>query len=170
MRLWIPFLSVLSFFLVFTIADGKGGKKQIKKKRKAISLCQKTVKQGVKGMIYFQRGNQMPSPEAPNRSSKGKGVARRIAFFELTKVDQAEEGRQGGFFKNIKTKIIKETFSNSEGCFVVALPPGKYSMMVWEEGFWYANSYSGDGQIMEVEVSEGRQTEVEFRINHSAFY
>jgi hypothetical protein len=170
MPLWIRFLSVLSFLLFAPLAEGQTAKKSGRKKQKALSLCEKKVKQGVKGMVYFQRGNQMPSPDSPGRITKGKGVARRIAFFELTKVDQAEEAKQGGFFKNIKTRLIKETRSNAEGCFVVSLPPGKYSMMVWEEGYWYANSYSGDGQIMEVEVKPGDQSLIEFRINHAAFY
>ncbi len=170
MLLWIRFLSVLSFLLFSPLAEGQKGKKSSRKKQKALSLCEKKVKQGVKGMVCFQRGNQMPSPDSPGRTSKGKGVSRRIAFFELTKADQAEEARQGGFFRNIQTRLIKETVSNAEGCFAVSLPPGLYSMMVWEEGFWYANSFTGDGRIMEVEVKPGEQTELEFRINHAAFY
>lgn len=170
MPLWIRCLSVLSLLLVLATAGAQNPKKSKRKKQKAISLCDRNVKQGVKGRVYFQRGNRMPSPTATDRPGKGIGVARKIGFFELTKAEQAEEARQGGFFKNIKTRLLKETRSDAQGCFAVSLPPGIYSMMVWEEGFWYANSFTGDGRIMEVEVKEGEQTQVEFRINHSAVY
>lgn len=112
----------------------------------------------------------MPSPQAPGKPSSGKGVRRKIAFFKPTKMDQAEEARPGGFYKNVKSRLVKQTESNGEGCFAIDLEPGKYSMMVWEEGNWYANSYSTNGTIMEVEVLADQQIIVEFKINHSAFY
>lgn len=110
----------------------------------------------------------MPSPDRPAVS--GMPVVRKVALFEITTLDQVTDGQKGGFYKEIKTKKIKECQSNSEGCFAFIIKPGRYSLFVWEKGEWYANSVGDKGEIMAVEVKENELTEVEFQINHAAVY
>jgi len=110
----------------------------------------------------------MPSPES--KPNVGSGVVRQIAFFEPTRMDQVTEGKSSTFYKNIKTKKICQVTSDKNGCFLARLKPGKYSMMVKEEGQWYANSFGPNGEIFEIEVKANEVTEVEFRINHKAAF
>jgi hypothetical protein len=171
MNSWNPFLNGLSllFLLLFLPVDSTGQKhKTGRKKTKVVSLCQKNLKQGIRGKILFQQGNHMPSPGKP--ANNGRPVVREIGIFELTRQNQTEEGAGGGFYKKIRTKKIRRAWSGKDGCFAVELPPGRYSFFVREKGQWYANSLGGDGEIYEVEVKAEEVTEIEFRINHSAYF
>jgi len=114
-------------------------------------------------------GNHMPSPSNTTKSS-GAAARRTLGIFELTKENQTEPGRKGGFYKNLKTRKIKSVCSGRDGCFAVRLRPGHYSLFVKEGNEWYANSITGDGDIMEVIVKEGEVTPVEIRISHRAVF
>jgi len=149
-----------------SITDFQG--RIINSRKKKVSICDRVINQGIKGNIILEKGNFMPSPDS--KPGKGKGVKREIAFFELTKSGQAVEGKGPGFYKKINTKLVFRTFSNLKGCFVANLNPGKYSMFVKEEGEWYANGFGTENEIYEVEVKEGVVTQVDFKINHGAFF
>lgn len=110
----------------------------------------------------------MPSPDRP--APTGNPVIRKIAAFELTTLEQVENGKQAGFYSKIFTQKIVEAVSNEKGCFNIKLKPGRYSLFVWENGGWYANGFGGNGEIFEVEVKENEVTEIQFSINHSAVY
>jgi hypothetical protein len=168
MRLWILFLSVLSFFLFNSPESEAQRSRKTKRKKPKVSLCEKKISMGVRGKVMLQRGNMMPSPDG--KPKVGNGVKREIGFFELTKTDQTIEGKGPGFYKMLQTKLFFRTSSDVDGCFAAELPPGKYSMFVKEEGQWYANSLGGEGEIFEVEVKMNEITPVTFNINHSAFY
>jgi len=169
MNLWLRCLTVLSAGLLACILTASVQANSKKNNHPPYSsLCLKKIKQGVKGTILFLKGNQMPSPDKTTGSPAG--VVREIGFFELTHIDQAEEGQEAGFYKNLKTKLIKRTFSGKDGCFAVQLKQGRYSMFVKEKGEWYANSLGGNGEIFEVVVSKGMVTEIQFRITYAAFF
>lgn len=139
-----------------------------KKARRKISACEKKITQGIRGKILFFRGNLMPSPERP--APQGQPVIRKIAVFALTTLEQTNEGQSAGFYQSVKTKKMAEVVSDANGCFAASLPPGKYSIMVWEKGQWYANNVGGNGEIFEVEVKENALTMVDFPINYAATY
>jgi len=169
MNLWLRSLTVLSFGLLFCITAGS----VVADKKKtgttpSSSLCRKKITAGVKGTVLFLKGNHMPSPGKVSGSPAG--VAREIGFFELTRTDQTEEGQDAGFYKKLKTRLIKKTHSGKDGCFIVRLKPGRYSMLVREKGEWYANSLGGNGEIQEVMVARDSVTEVQFRITYAAFF
>jgi hypothetical protein len=169
MNSWLRFLTVLSFGLFVCITAGSvvAGKKKTGPLPHS-SLCQKKIRQGVKGPVLFLTGNHMPSPDKTTGSPAG--VAREIGFFELTRIDQAEEGQDAGFYKKLKTRLIKLTHSGKDGCFAVRLKPGRYSMLVREKGEWYANSLGGNGEIHEVVVAKDTVTEIQFRITYAAVF
>lgn len=161
MHLWILFLSALSLL----VHPGDGKKQKLKPR---ISNCQREVKTGIRGKVLFLKGNQMPGPgRNPN---SGLGVIRQIGIFERTTLNQVEPAPEGGFYSKIKTKCIRKVWSDKNGCFIQALPPGKYSLFVKENGMWYANSFGGDGEIFEVEVREGSCTQVEFKVSYAASF
>lgn len=181
MRLLILCLSVLSLFagsVSETLGQAqrkkKGNSQLVKKKKgkrkkmKNVDFCLVQLTEGIKGKIVEFKGNLMPSPDrpAPTRIP----VKRKIAAFELTTLEQVENGKQTGFYSKIFTKKIEEVLSNEKGCFTMTLEPGRYSLFVWENGEWYANGFGGNGEIFEVEVKEKEVTEIQFSINHSAVY
>lgn len=168
MRLWIPYLSVSLFFLFCLQYEANAGKQKRRKPKKKVSHCDLTVSQGVKGYIRFLAGNQMPSPDRP--ANPGTGVSREIGIFEATRETDVVKGRASGFYKKIKTKRIIKFWSNNQGCFAAALMPGRYSILVKEEGQWYANQFDGEGYIFPFEVKEGEVTQLNFRISHKAAF
>lgn len=177
-HLLILFLSGLSFWVRMAQPPmGQPSKKltpkisyQAKKKKvkPKISACEKKITQGIRGKVLFFRGNMMPSPERP--VPQGQPVIRKIAFFTLTTLEQTKEGQSPGFYQTVNTKKMAEVVSDANGCFATSLPPGKYSVMVWEKGQWYANNVGGNGEIFEVEVKENALTLVDFPINYAATY
>lgn len=169
MNSWLRSLTVLSFGLIVCIAAGSvvAGKKKTGSSL-STSLCGKKISTGVKGTVLFLKGNHMPSPGKVTGSPAG--VAREIGFFELTRTDQAEEGQDAGFYKKLKTRLIKRTHSGKDGCFALRLKPGRYSMFVREKGEWYANSLGDNGEIHEVMVAKDSVTEVQFRITYAAVF
>ena len=169
MNSWLHSLTVLSIGLFVCIAAGSvvAGKKKTGTPHSS-SLCGKKIATGVKGTVLFLKGNHMPSPGKVTGSPAG--VAREIGFFELTRTDQAQEGQDAGFYKKLKTRLIKRTHSGKDGCFAVRLKPGRYSMLVREKGEWYANSLGGNGEIHEVVVAKDSLTEVQFRITYAAVF
>ena len=170
MSLWIRCLSASLLIVCLLIYSAEGQKKKKhKSKSKAVkSQCDVLVNQGVKGQILFLEGNQMPSPDRP--PSVGKGVSREVGIFEVTHTDQTVAGHSSGFYKKVKTKLIKATWSDSKGCLALELPEGKYSILVKENGEWYANLFDGDGAIFPIEVKEGETTPLEFRITYKAAF
>lgn len=143
--------------------------KRKKQKAKAIkNQCEKVISQGIKGRILFLAGNQMPSPG--KTPSPGTGVSREVVFFEVARMDQTVSGASSGFFKEIKTKLVKKVWSDRQGCIAVHLPKGNYSVLVKEKGEWYANQFNGEGEIFPVEVREGEVTPLEFRITYKAAF
>ena len=167
MNLWSLFLSVLSFLVFFSGNENSSvcliNNEKIKK-----TNCSRSIDQGIKGKVILQKGNFMPSPGA--KPKQGIGVKREIGFFELTREDQTIKGKGAGFYNKIKTKRILRVYSDKEGCFIASLKPGKYSMLVKEEGQWYANSFGPNNEIFEVEVKDGEVSVVEFKISHKAAF
>ena len=141
-----------------------------------LSYCQKSngvsnsgakVKQGVCGTVVWQEGNRMPSPDRPQ--SPGKGVERDVVVYELTRLDQVES--DGGFHRNIKTKLIKKVTSDSKGNFCLDLPEGQYSIFVWEDGKGlYANSFGGQSTIFPVTVQKGKIDSITITVDYMAAY
>lgn len=124
-------------------------------------------RQGIRGRIVFESGNQMPGPGVERQPAEG--VKRELLIYPLLKAD-ALEGKQNGFYIEPAESPLETVTSDHEGNFQVALPPGEYSLLVREEGKLYANLFDGEGHIFPVEVKSGEMTEVEFKINYAAVY
>lgn len=168
MLLWIPFSANkrLSLFaclmLLVTLAPA-----QLRKKTRVAS-CKNRIVQGVKGLIFEVRGNQMPSPG--KGSPVRNGVEREIGIFLPANLNEATKGQSDCFFKKTGSKLVKRIKTDKDGCFALALMPGRYSIFVREKNEWYANSFDGEGGIFQFEVFPDSLTRVDFRINHGAWY
>lgn len=167
MNLWNLCSTAAGLSLVFSLCLVRDLRAQ-KRKAAPLASCDRQVVQGLKGLIFEVSGNQMPSPGkgVPIR----KGVQREFGIFKLSNLNQAVKGKDDCFFKNPGTSLVKRARSDKNGCFVLSLPPGKYSVFVREKGQWYANSFNGDGEICPVEVFPDSLSQLDFRINHGAWY
>ena len=167
MHLWIPFsvragFSTLLVWMLITSASG-----QIRKKV-PIASCRNRIAQGVSGIIYEVQGNQMPAPG--KGSPVRKVVPKEFGIFLPASLDKAVKGKDDCFFRKTGSKLVKRARSGNDGCFSLALMPGKYSIFVKESGFWDANSFGGEGEIFQFEVFPDSVTHIDFRINHGAWY
>jgi hypothetical protein len=142
-----------------------------------LSFCQKakgvsgnqtnTIKQGVCGTVIWKEGNLMPGPDRD--VPQGKGVERDVVVYELTKSDQVTS--EGGFHRNIKTKLVKKITSDDKGNFCIELPEGAYSLFVWEDGKGlYANSFDGQGNIFPITVQKGKVEQANITVDYMAAY
>ena len=134
----------------------------------AFTACAKTIKQGISGMVYQQRGNMMPGP---GRNTKGNPVHRTLYVFQLTNSDSLEKADSSGFWKKPPTKCLAVGFSDASGCFKAALPEGTYSLFVQEPGKgFYANRFDGNNNVFPVEVKKDSVTAVTFNISYGAAF
>lgn len=129
---------------------------------------QAALVQGIAGKVLWESGNQMPSPDAPQRSGR-RGVQRIVYVYELTNASQAT-AQDGVFYTDIKTKLVAQVETDAEGNFTLPLQPGNYSLFTKEDKGLYANLFDGENNIFPVEVKEGQVTTVEFLINYNATY
>lgn len=125
------------------------------------------VSQGVCGTVFWKEGNLMPSPD--RTPSPGKAVVRDVMVYELTNMNQVAS--EGGFHRNIKTKLIKKVSTSADGHFCIPLPEGHFSLFVWEEGKGlYANSFDEKNNIFPITVHRGKMEKVTFTVDYKAAY
>lgn len=123
-------------------------------------------KQGLCGKVVWTSGNQMPGPDRIESGSSG--VVREVYIYEVTSTSDVED--KGGFYADIKTKLIKKVKSKKDGSFSAKLPEGTYSVFVKEpEGLW-ANIFNGQGHINPVTVTTKNWTTLTITINYQAAY
>ena len=109
----------------------------------------------------------MPSPDRP--VPRGRGVVRDVVVYELTRADEVVS--EGGFHRNIPTKLIKKAASDADGRFCISLPAGQYSLFVWEDGKGlYANSFDEKNNLFPVTVETGKVENVTLTIDYKAAY
>lgn len=123
------------------------------------------AKQGICGKITWVEGNQMPGPGS---RPKPQGVVREIYVYEITTSDQVK--RDGGFFSEVRSKLVAQAFSKADGSYKISLPPGEYSVFTKEEKGLFANIYDHKGAINTVIVEQGKYTTLNISINYKAAY
>ncbi|GIV39704.1 MAG: hypothetical protein KatS3mg033_1504 [Thermonema sp.] len=128
--------------------------------------CRFSIKEGIAGQVLWREGNWMPAPNAPER--KAQGIEREVYVYELTTDAQTE--KNGSFYTAIHSKPVAKTRSDANGCFEIALPPGRYSLFVKEKEGWFANRFDGEGHIQPVEVKAGELSRVDLVVDYKAAY
>lgn len=131
-----------------------------------ITIKEACFGQGIKGTIYRVSGNQMPSPDLP--LPKPKGMKATLAIFELTNTSQVKI--TGKFYETPTTKLVELIQTNEEGAYKVKLKPGKYSLFVKIDSFYYSNVFDDKLNIHPVEVKKGKWSADNLMVSYDAVY
>lgn len=123
---------------------------------------------GIRGHVYLESGNRMPTPEAPIPASKG--IKTTLYVYALTNIGDAEREGTSAFYKSISTKLVKKVDTDEDGSFKVKLKPGTYSLFIGKDQLFYSSQFDEKNNIHPVEVKPGRMTDVVFKANYNAVY
>lgn len=125
------------------------------------------ISQGIAGRVLWREGNFMPTING-NNENKSLGIEREIMIYELTNLNQVS--RNGEFYNDIQTKLIKTANSKADGSFKISLEPGVYSIFTKEEGGLYANIFDGENNIFPITVEPGKVTGLTIIVDYKAAY
>ncbi|MEO5564882.1 MAG: hypothetical protein ABIR18_15655 [Chitinophagaceae bacterium] len=123
---------------------------------------------GIRGHVYIETGNRMPSPDQPRVAPQG--IKTKLYVYELTNITQVVRQGMSAFYTQVPTKLIKEIETDDDGSFKVKLKPGKYSLFVKKENLFYSSMFDSENNIHPVEVKKGKMTEEVFKVNYNAVY
>ena len=129
--------------------------------------------QGIRGQVRWYEGNLMPVAGDTTYARRAKGVAIRriVLIYPAVKRDEGVQAdATGKFYSKINKKPIKKIETKKDGTFRVALPPGRYSLLVMEKGRFYVAYFDGSGYLAPVTVTPGQFTDVLLRVNYKAVY
>lgn len=134
-----------------------------------IAQQRKPTVQGIKGVIIWKAGDQMPSPDRPAGVTTGVFVQREVYVYALTNESKTVKNADG-FYTKINTRLIKKFTTDKRGRFKVSLPVGKYSLFTKEEKGLYANLFDESMNIFPAQVKRGSYTNVSFEITYEAVF
>lgn len=140
-------LFILSFFSVF-------------------SCSRVSVK--VTGNVIRVRGNQMPSPDLPK--PEYPGFRTTVFFFEPALQANAKKAGMDGVFYDVGTRLAGRAETDAQGDFSLKLKPGRYSVLIGKDTFFYANIIDGQGYLHPVEVKKGERNRIGLRADWDAKY
>ncbi|WP_461082758.1 hypothetical protein [Spirosoma flavus] len=126
------------------------------------------MKQGICGTVIVKQGNQMPSPDA--KSPEAQPAQREVLIFPLLNINSVDAG-DNGFINSVRSaKPVKTIHSDKDGKFCLALPIGKYSLLIREPKGLYANLYDSQNNIFPIRIEKNRQINVTVEITHQAVF
>lgn len=135
------------------------------------------IVQGIYGRVLFWEGDFMPTYPEDDSGGEVYPVMREVCIFEAVlhhDVEWTYVELEPGYFTNLATDVptafVAIARSNRNGYFEVELPPGRYSIFVRENGYYYSNLFDGAGYVFPVEVKEGEAEGIEFDITYMATY
>jgi hypothetical protein len=123
---------------------------------------------GIRGYVYEVTGNQMPSPDEPR--SAPRGIRTEVFIYELAGQSEVVGTDRPGFYKEVKTRLVKKTKTNEKGYFEVFLRPGTYSVFTKVDSVFYANMFDQNMKIYPVVVEYKKMTDVVIKQDHKAAY
>jgi len=132
---------------------------------------QQSIKQGIQGRVIWLEGNLMPGIVEPGDAPPqptGKGIQRNLYIYPLVHRDSATI--QNGFYADVQKKLIKKVATDESGFYSIALPPGRYSVLVEEKQGLYAGFFDGQGNLQPVEVKPGQLSKQDIKVDYKAVY
>ena len=124
----------------------------------------------LEGTVMFWQGNFMPGVVGESTTyGTQTPVVREVFIFEPTSTNDVIQ-LQGGFYSDIKTKLVATTMSDDNGHFSVNLPAGQYSLFVKENDLYYSNLFDTNFNINPVNIISGATTTVESDITYQAYF
>lgn len=100
-----------------------------------------SIATGMAGTLIQREGNCMPVIE--EGACRFFPVKRSIQFYDFTTQDDVEGN--GPLFNAVNTQLRGEIEPDADGFYQLALDTGTYSVFIYENGKYYANSYSRGG-------------------------
>lgn len=135
------------------------------------------ITQGVYGRVLFWEGDFMPTYPEGGSGGEIYPVVRDVCIFEAVRYDdiewsfvEMESGCDAYVAAAVPSYLVRITRSNPNGYFGAELPPGRYSIFVREQAYYYANRVDGEGYVFPVEVGDGETVGVQFDITYMATY
>jgi len=132
----------------------------------SFSFSVNAQKQGISGKVFWLSANQMPGPGM--NLTPQQGAPREILIYKVATLQDVT--KKGNFFSEIKTELVKKTYSDIEGSFKVKLAPGEYSVFVKEPQGLFANSFDKDNKINPIIVKSGKFSWITINIDYEAAY
>jgi hypothetical protein len=129
-----------------------------------------TISQGVWGNIWFWEGNHMPSTDENTSTGTITPVERVIYIYEATTTADVTAAQDASFYSKIDTALITTTSSDSDGFYEATLPPGSYSIFIKENDLFYANSFTGNGEINLVTIEQDSVQKYQIDITYQAAF
>jgi hypothetical protein len=123
---------------------------------------------GIKGHVYLEAGNRMPTIGEP--LPEPRGIKTSLYIYELTNINDVQRDGQSAFYHSINTSLVKEVETDDKGYFRVKLKPGNYSLFVKKGDRFYSSQFDEKNNIHPVQVKPGKMTRVVFKANYGAVY
>ncbi len=131
----------------------------------------KPESQGITGTVTWEEGNQMPSISEDGKTDSKRirnGIQRVVRIYPLIKIEDLKI--EEGLYTSVAKSPITEVETDDKGRFSVKLTPGRYSVLVVEEGGLFGNIFDGDGNVQPVTVKEHEWTLLDIAVNYKAVY
>lgn len=117
----------------------------------------------ISGRVVREAGNQMPSPDLPERGSKGFETT--VYFFEPFK------GQGNGMYQSLKGREFAKVHTDKDGFFKIKLLPGKYSVLMAKDSLsLYSNIQDGEGLVNPYQFEKGKRYHLNLLANWDAVY
>ena len=125
-----------------------------------------TITQGLWGTLLQREGDCMPT--GGWNTCRIFPVQRDVLVYEYTTFEQVVYSGSPCLYSEITTPLIATTTCDEDGFFELELEPGKYSVLVMERGFLYANLFDGIGGINPVTIESAQVSIPYLCINYAA--
>ena len=127
--------------------------------------------QGIIGTVTWVEGNQMPtisdSESTPDRISP-KPIKRTIQIYPLLKFEDLKV--EDGLYTAVAAEPLQTVETDEKGKYSLQLDPGRYSVLVVEEGGLFASIFDGESHVQPVTVKENEWTLLDIEVNYKATY
>ena len=117
-----------------------------------------TTLQGIKGNVLITD----PGSEIPKRERK------EVYVFEQFFANSAQS--DGNIYKDIQAKLVRRIVTNENGSFVLALPTGRYSLLVGHNGGYFAPEQDAFGNVNPITVIDGEFIDIDIVIDSALTY
>jgi hypothetical protein len=127
--------------------------------------------QGITGTVTWLEGNQMPTISDSGKDDKrsaAQPIKRTLHIYPLIQFSDLK--MEDGLFTAVATKPLQTVETDEKGKYSIQLAPGRYSVLVVEEGGMFASIFDGDGNVQPVTVKENQWTLLDIQVNYKAAF
>lgn len=135
----------------------------------AFHVIRAQIQQGAAGTVVESSGNLMPGSSCP--SGTVEPVSRTVLVYPLlTQSQVTRSDASSTLFTSVAAQPVDSTQSGADGHFEVALAPGRYTLLVREGAYLFANHFDASGAVNPVEVAPAQVAQTVIDINYRAAY